>query len=79
MSGSQENESEDIYARIDRHHKESRQQILSIGPEWKRYFLALETVHRLVQAEVESGERMPSPTMAKALEIIKNSFLLAGT
>lgn len=71
------NESEDLYARIDRHHKEARQQILSMGPDWKRYFLALETIHRLVQAEVQSGERMPSPAMAKALEIIKNCFMVA--
>lgn len=77
MRASQENESEDLYARIDRHHKEARQQIFAIGPEWKRYFLALETVHRLVQVEVQSGERTPGPAMAKALEIIKHCFEVA--
>lgn len=70
-------ESGDLYARIDRHHKEARQQIFSMGPDWKRYFLALETVHRLVQTEVESGDRAPSPAMARALNIIKNCFLIA--
>lgn len=71
------NESEDLYARIDRHHKEARQQILSMSPDWKRYFLALETLHRLVDAEVQSGERVPSLAMAKALEIISRCFEVA--
>jgi hypothetical protein len=71
------NESEDLYARIDRHHKEARQTILSLSSDWKRYFLALETVHRIVKAEMESGERVASPAMAKALEIINKCFEVA--
>lgn len=70
-------EPEDLYTRIERHHKEARQRILSMSPDWKRYFLALETLHRLVQNEVESGERVPSPAMARALEIIKHCFEVA--
>jgi len=51
-----------------------REIIFALGPNWQRYLTGLETIHRLVKDEVESGERKPTETMKKALEIVGRSF-----